>query len=155
MRVRLTGIGILLLLTSLGFAAIDAYRFEEPGQEQRFRRLTAELRCPKCQNQTIADSNAPLSQDLRQRVYEMIQEGRSDAEIVAFMVTRYGDFITYRPPLRPITWLLWFGPFTLLAVALLGVGLWIRRRAQQPPPELSASERERLKALLTEGSEEK
>ena len=145
---------VLLLLATPVFAAIDAYEFQNPAQEQRFRALTAELRCPKCQNQNIADSNAPLSQDLRQRVYTMLEEGRGDAEIIEFMVARYGDFITYRPPVKPATWLLWFGPFVLLAAVALGVGIWIRRRARQIPPELSTQERERLRLLLTGSGEE-
>lgn len=145
---------LVLLMASPLFAAINAYEFKDPAQEQRFRHLIEELRCPKCQNQTIADSNAPLSQDLRQRVYTMLQEGRGDAEIIEFMVARYGDFITYRPPVKPATWLLWFGPFVLLAAVALGVGIWIRRRARQIPPELSAQERERLRLLLTGGGEE-
>lgn len=139
---------LLLLLSLPAFAVIDAYEFKDPVQEQRFRQLTGELRCPKCQNQTIADSNAPLSQDLRQRVFEMIQQGRSDAEIVDFMVARYGDFITYRPPLKPTTWVLWFGPLAVLAGVALGLGLWIRWRAHQPTPELSVQEQERLQHLL-------
>lgn len=141
----------LLALVAPAFAAIDAYTFEDPTQEQRFRQLTAELRCPKCQNQSIADSNAPLSEDLRRRVYEMIQAGRSDDEIKDFMMTRYGDFISYRPPLKPVTWPLWFGPFALLALALLGLLFWLRRRGgAASPPELSAEERRRLAQVLDE-----
>jgi len=140
---------VLLLLATPVFAAIDAYEFQNPAQEQRFRALTAELRCPKCQNQNIADSNAPLSQDLRQRVYEMIQAGRSDQEIKEFMITRYGDFITYRPPFKPATWILWLGPVAFLLLAALGLGLGLRRRGRQVAPELSDAERRRLSELLT------
>ncbi|HYQ91041.1 MAG TPA: cytochrome c-type biogenesis protein [Candidatus Competibacteraceae bacterium] len=140
---------VLLFLATPAFAAIDAYEFQNPAQEQRFRTLTTELRCPKCQNQTIADSNAPLSQDLRQRVYEMIQAGRSDQEIKDFMITRYGDFITYRPPLRPATWILWLGPVVLVLLAALGLWLWLRQRERQPAPELSEAERRRLAELLS------
>jgi len=139
----------LLLLATPVFAAIDAYEFQNPAQEQRFRALTTELRCPKCQNQNIADSNAPLSQDLRQRVYEMIQGGRSDQEIKEFMITRYGDFIIYRPSFKPVTWILWLGPFAFLFLAAMGVGLWLRRRGRQAAPELSDAERRRLAELLT------
>ncbi len=144
---------MLLLMATPVFAAIDAYEFQNPAQEQRFRALTTELRCPKCQNQTIADSNAPLSQDLRQRVYEMIQAGRSDQEIKDFMITRYGDFITYRPPFRPATWILWLGPVVLLLLAALGLWLWLRQLERQPAPELSEAERRRLAELLSRREE--
>ena len=140
---------VLLLLATPVIAAIDAYEFQNPAQEQRFRALTTELRCPKCQNQTIADSNAPLSQDLRQRVYEMIQAGRSDQEIKDSMITRYGDFITYRPPFRPATWILWLGPVVFLLLAALGLWLWLRQRERQPAPELTEAERRRLTELLS------
>jgi cytochrome c-type biogenesis protein CcmH len=142
-----------LLFTPPVFAAINAYEFQDPAQEQRFHHLIGELRCPKCQNQTLADSNAPLSQDLRQRIYEMIQAGRSDQEIIDFMVARYGDFIIYRPPLKPTTWVLWFGPFTFVALAMLGLVFWVKRRGRQAPPELSAEERQRLAKLLAASEE--
>lgn len=148
---RLALLIVLYLLIPAAFAAIDVYQFDDPAKEQRFRDLIGELRCPKCQNQNLADSNAPLAQDLRQRAYEMVREGRADDEIVAYMTARYGDFITYRPPLKPVTWPLWFGPFALMAVTALTLGLWIRRRARQPRPELNEQERARLAALLGEG----
>jgi len=148
------GILLMALLLSPALAAIDAYEFANPEQEQRFRRLVEELRCPTCQNQNIADSNAPLSTDLRQRIYEMLQQGHSDADIVAFMTARYGDFITYRPPLKPLTWPLWFGPLLLLIAVGLGLAWWIRRRASQPPAELSEQERARLQTLLADSREE-
>ncbi len=146
---RTSWLWALLLLAAPGFAAIDAYEFKDPAQEQRFRHLIAELRCPKCQNQSIADSHAPLSEDLRRRAYAMMQAGHSDAEIKEFMVTRYGDFIIYRPPLKPTTWLLWFGPFAFMTLALFGLMLWLRRRGDRSvSPELGADERRRLAQLL-------
>lgn len=150
---RLLGLPLLLWLALPSHAAIDAYQFDDPVTEQRFHALIGELRCPKCQNQTIADSNAPLSQDLRQKVYEMLQAGQSDQEIVQFLVTRYGDFITYRPPLRPVTWLLWFGPLLGLVLTAGLVALWVRRRNRQAPVPLSEQERARLAALLAEREE--
>lgn len=148
-------IALILGLSPAAFAAIDVHQFQNPAQEQRYHRWIEELRCPKCQNQNIAGSNAPLSQDLRQRVYEMIIDGRSDEEINDFMVARYGDFITYRPPLKPTTWVLWFGPLMGMLFAVLLLGLWIRRRSHEPSPELSEPERNRLKALLTAGEDQK
>lgn len=145
--------GILTFLSLSAYAAISAYEFQEPAQEQRFRSLVAELRCPKCQNQNIADSNAPLAQDLRQRVFEMVKAGQSNDEITQFMVTRYGDFITYRPPLKPTTWVLWFGPFVIMGIVASLLILWIRRRGQQPAAELSEQERQRLKDILASGED--
>lgn len=147
----------LLLLWSLApaaWAAIEAYEFDDPVDERRFRDLVFELRCPKCQNQNISDSNAPLAADLRRKVHDMIRDGRGDDEIVAYLVERYGDFVTYRPPLKPVTWLLWFGPFAALAAAGLGLALWVRRRARAAPVALDDAERERLDALLGRGREE-
>ena len=144
---------LLMALTSAAFAAINAYEFDDPAQEQRFRTLIAELRCPKCQNQNIADSNAPLSQDLRQRVFEMLQQGHSNTDIINFMVARYGDFITYRPPLKPLTWLLWFGPFTLMAIVAGLLFVWLRRQRNRPT-ELSEQERARLNTLLADSSKD-
>jgi cytochrome c-type biogenesis protein CcmH len=151
---RLPGLLALLLLVPAAWAAIDAYEFDDPGDERRYRALIEELRCPKCQNQNIAGSNAPLAADLRQKVYDMLQAGESDGAIVDYMVQRYGDFVTYRPPLKPVTWPLWFGPLAAVVLVGLGLAFWIRRRAREAPPEeLSAGERERLQALLRERSE--
>ena len=138
----------LLLVAAPLQAAIDAYPFDDPAKRARYRALIEELRCPKCQNQNIADSNAPLASDLRQKVYDMIQAGRDDATIEAYMVQRYGDFITYRPPVRPLTWPLWFGPLLGLAVIGIALALWIRRRNREQPAPLSDAERERLQTLL-------
>jgi cytochrome c-type biogenesis protein CcmH len=122
---------VLLYLLTCGqaFATIDAYEFEDYADEQRFRVLVAELRCPKCQNQNISDSNAGLAKDIKDRAYKLINEGKSNSEITDYMVERYGDFITYRPPVKPVTWFLWFGPF---AIALFtGVILLIRKLASR------------------------
>lgn len=136
------------LLMSVTHAAIDVYEFETPVEEQRYRALVDELRCPKCQNQNLADSDAEVAKDLRHRTWQLIREGRSDGEIREYLVDRYGDFITYRPPVRSSTALLWFGPFVLLVI-VVGVLLWrIRRRAAQPVSPLSAEEQRRLASLL-------
>lgn len=113
---------LLLLLTVLGqgaLAAIDVYQFDTEEQETRFRVLTEELRCPKCQNQSIADSDAGIAQDMRERVARMIREGHDDQAIVDYFVDRYGDFVSYRPPVNAQTLVLWLGPAILL---LLGGG---------------------------------
>ncbi|MCP5419904.1 MAG: cytochrome c-type biogenesis protein CcmH [Gammaproteobacteria bacterium] len=145
----------LVFLSTSAWAAIDAYQFDNPQQEQQFRQLTEELRCPKCQNQNIADSNAPLSHDLRQRVYEMVKQGHPRQDIIDFMVARYGDFVTYRPPVKPITWVLWFGPFTVMALVALSLFIWLRRREPRVESALSEADRERLGQLLHKTPEDR
>ncbi|MBD9416561.1 cytochrome c-type biogenesis protein CcmH [Pseudomonas sp. PDM16] len=149
-------IACLLGLSLIGVAraAIDTYQFKDEVERERFRGLTEELRCPKCQNQNIADSNAPIATDLRREIFRMLEEGRSDKEIVDFLVMRYGDFVMYKPPLDSRTWLLWYGPFGLLGLGAIGLCvLVLRRRKVERAPErvaLSSTERERLDALLKE-----
>lgn len=112
------------------FAAVP----EVPEAEQaRYQRLINELRCVVCQNQSIAESNAPLAQDLREIVARKLREGRSDAEIYAFMTARYGDFVLYNPPIKPTTWLLWFGPFALLGAGLMVAVRHARRSTRAQP----------------------
>ena len=143
-----------LSLIGVARAAIDTYEFKDEVERERFRSLTEELRCPKCQNQNIADSNAPIATDLRREIFRMLDEGRSDKEIVDFLVMRYGDFVMYKPPLDSRTWLLWYGPFGLLGLGAIAlVVLVLRRRRVEAAPEraaLSTAERERLDALLKE-----
>ena len=108
-------------------AAIETYQFDSPEQEARFRQLGYELRCPKCQNQAIGDSDAEISGDLRAEVYRMLKEGATDAEIKDFMVARYGRYVLYNPPLDQQTLILWFGPAGLLVFGGILVVLRIRR----------------------------
>ncbi|AVP97071.1 cytochrome C biogenesis protein [Ahniella affigens] len=103
-----------LLCFSAAAFALDPMPFKDRDEELRFQDITRELRCLVCQNQNIADSNADLARDLRLEVFEMMREGKSDDEIKTFMTERYGDFVLYRPPMKPSTWLLWFGPFLVL-----------------------------------------
>ena len=114
-------LGVLMLMISgSALATIDVLQFKDEAQEQQFRQLTEELRCPKCQNNSIADSNSMIATDLRQKVYELMQEGKSKKEIVDYMVARYGNFVTYDPPLTPLTVLLW-----VLPVVAIGIGGWV------------------------------
>ena len=152
MKKLLCGLLLGFGLSGAVLAAIDTYEFKDEGERQRFRQLTEELRCPKCQNQNIADSNAPIAMDLRREIYRMFAEGKSNAEIVDFLVDRYGDFVLYNPPLSSKTLLLWYGPAGLLGLGVLtlGVIVWRRRRSvtSATTSELSAEERERLAQLL-------
>lgn len=149
---RLLAVALLgLTLCGVARAAIDTYEFPNEGERQRFRDLTTELRCPKCQNQDIADSNAPIAADLRKQIYEQLQQGKSDEQIVDYMVARYGDFVRYKPPVNERTWLLWFGPAALLGFGVLVIGVMVARRRRAvagPAATLSAEEQARLNQLL-------
>ena len=124
-------VALLLALSAALAGAKEALpEAADPALEARMTRITAELRCLVCQNQTIADSNAGLAVDLRRETREMLRQGKSDEEIVAYMTARYGDFVLYRPPLKPTTALLWFGPATMLAIGAAVLLLVLRRRAR-------------------------
>ncbi|MGB2059837.1 cytochrome c-type biogenesis protein [uncultured Alcanivorax sp.] len=117
----------LLGISLSAMAATDIYQFETPEQEQRFRVLLDELRCPKCQNQSLADSDAGIAQDMRARVEIMIKEGKSNDEIVDYFVARYGNFVSYRPPVTPTTSILWLAPLLLLGSGAVIIVLLLRR----------------------------
>ena len=148
----------LLALLPLAFATAAAPAKEaapaaaDPALEQRVMTLAAELRCLVCQNQTLADSNAPLAEDLRSQVREKMRRGASDSEIVDYMVARYGDFVLYRPPFKLTTALLWFGPLLLFAAGFVVLFRRVLRRRPAQDLEINASERKRAAELLA-GSE--
>jgi cytochrome c-type biogenesis protein CcmH len=143
---------LLLVLALPAFANEAAH---DPALEQRVMRLTAELRCLVCQNQSLADSHADLAIDLKNQVRSQMQAGKSDAEIREFMVTRYGDFVLYRPPLKSTTALLWAGPFVLLAGGGMVLGFYLRRRRERlTESELTPEQRARAQALLRAGQED-
>ena len=121
----------------------------DPAVEARLQAIARELRCLVCQNESLADSQAGLAADLRQEIREMVAAGRSDEQVVAFLVARYGDFVRYRPPLAPRTWLLWGGPGVSAVGGLVALAWLVRRRqAAEPAPALDASARARADALL-------
>ena len=141
-----------LLLAGGARAAIDAYEFRDEAERARYRTLVEELRCPKCQNQNIADSNAPIAMDLRREIFRMLEENKSNDEIVEYLVDRYGDFVRYKPPVNAKTLLLWYGPVGLLVLGfgVLAMILMRRRRAgsANSSQTLSEAERARLATLL-------
>jgi cytochrome c-type biogenesis protein CcmH len=144
---------IILLIPSL--AAADEARplADNPQVEARLKTLAVELRCLVCQNQTLADSNAPLAEDLRREVREMIAKDMSDREIIDFLVQRYGDFVLYRPPWKATTTLLWLGPFLLLIAGATALVLALRRRQKKlVDVTLSEAEHNRVAQLLSEGA---
>jgi cytochrome c-type biogenesis protein CcmH len=140
----------LMLATGIAQAGVtlEAFKFNSEAEEQHFKDLIEELRCLVCQNQSLLDSDAELAHDLRAEVYDMIQAGKNDEEIMEFLVARYGEFVLYKPPVKPSTYLLWFGPFVLLIIAGLLLLRSIRRQQQAPTGEISTEERERLDAIL-------
>jgi cytochrome c-type biogenesis protein CcmH len=122
---------------------------EDPKLEARLVDISQELRCMVCQNESLASSHAELADDLRNEVRELIRSGKSDQEVKDFLVSRYGDFVLYRPEVKPLTWVLWFGPFLLLVVAAIFLGVYLRqRRALATPVAMTDDERERAKQLL-------
>jgi len=140
-----------LSIAGVAHAAIDTYEFANDRDRERFRELTKELRCPKCQNQDLADSNAPIAADLRKEIFRMLGEGKDNQQIIDFMVDRYGDFVRYKPALTSKTAVLWFGPAGLLLGGVVIIGVIIRRRRVQrtdAPDTLSFDESKRLDQLL-------
>jgi cytochrome c-type biogenesis protein CcmH len=144
---------VILLFPSLAVGGEATPLAENPQIEARLKVLAVELRCLVCQNQTLADSNAPLAEDLRREVREMIAKNMSDKEIIDFLVTRYGDFVLYRPPLKTTTTLLWVGPFLLLIGGAIALVMALRRRQKKVADvALSEAERNRVAQLLSEGA---
>ena len=138
---------LFLCIPGLSLAGLETLSFANPQQETRYTKIIAELRCLVCQNQNLADSNADLAKDLRKKTYSMILAGQSDAQIIDFMVARYGDFVRYRPPFKPSTVLLWTSPALLL---VLGLGiLWrVTSRSRETPSPADEVGKIRIRELL-------
>ncbi|NVK23236.1 MAG: cytochrome c-type biogenesis protein CcmH [Kangiellaceae bacterium] len=118
-----------LLLTSLPLlAVIETYEFDNTAQEQMYYQVINQLRCPKCQNQTIADSDAPLSKDLRYIVYQKVMAGESEAQIFSYMQQRYGDFVLYEPPVKPANYFIWFAPIFVFLIIIIALVVKVGRR---------------------------
>jgi cytochrome c-type biogenesis protein CcmH len=139
-----------LLLSSTTYSQVDTFEFDTTEQQNRFRTLSDELRCPMCQNSNLSGSTGGVAEDLRREVHRMIMEGMSDSEILQFMFERYGDFILFRPRLTPGTVLLWFGPLLFLLIGgLIAFGIWRRaRKISDSDTQLNKSQQERLQQLL-------
>ena len=146
--VKVYGILLALVLFSAGVQAdnIDTYSFATVAQEQQYRQLTASLRCPKCQNNSIADSNAMIAGDMRLKVYQLLQAGQTPEQVKAYMVARYGNFVSYQPPVTPSTLILWAGPALFVIIGALVIILRSRKRAVRV--ELDAEQQQRLDTLL-------
>jgi cytochrome c-type biogenesis protein CcmH len=142
----------LLLVSWPSLAVIETYEFDSEVDHVRYQKFIEELRCPKCQNQNLAGSNSPIAEDLRREIYRLIDEGKSDTEIVQFMLDRYGDFILYRPRLTGETAILWAAPAIFLLIGAVVVVLLAKRRRVDSAGEnrLTEQEQARLKALLEE-----
>jgi len=126
---------------------------EDPVLEKRLIHISEELRCMVCQNESLASSRAELANDLREEVRKLIREDKSDSQIKEYLVTRYGDFVLYKPEVKPLTWVLWFGPFLLLVIAIMGMAYYLRQRqgVQKTSPVLSDEDRRKVQEILKSG----
>ncbi|GFD95927.1 hypothetical protein KUL156_06720 [Alteromonas sp. KUL156] len=132
----LSVLALLFVLSAFSVsAAEDKFSFDTPAQRESFLKLTAELRCPMCQNQNIADSDAMIAHDMRRKVYALLKQGKTEQEVIDFMKSRYGDFVHYQPPVTAATLWLWAGPVLFIFIALIVV---VRRKSVTPPEDMAA-----------------
>ncbi len=139
---------VLLNCTFAAAYTLEEFEFDSPQQQAEFRDLIAKLRCLVCQNESLAGSQAELAQDLRNEVYKMMRAGQSEDEILDFLIARYGDFVLYDPPLKPSTYILWFGPFVLIGIGAVFMVRAVLRKKASSDAQISDADRERLQALL-------
>ncbi len=138
-----------LTMFNVNASPVETYVFKDDVSQKRYQSLVKELRCPKCQNQNLADSNSQIAVDLRQEVYEMVELGKADSEIVNFMVERYGEFVLYRPKVSSLTYVLWFGPVVFLLIGVVIVIVMLRRKPKaQEKQELSTEQQDKLNQIL-------
>ncbi len=149
----IVNISVLFALT-IQASPVDTFEFKDEVTKIRFQALTKELRCPKCQNQNLADSNSPIAADLRKQVYQQLQQGRADSEIVDYMVERYGEFVLYRPRVSTLTYVLWFGPAFILLLGALVVIFILRSKAKDAVDDanLSTEQQQQLNKILNKSS---
>lgn len=150
-------LGIVALLLSTALTTVHAKEAapmaEDPLVEKRLIHISEELRCLVCQNESLASSRAELANDLREEVRKLIRQDKSDGQIKEYLVTRYGDFVLYKPEVKPLTWVLWFGPFLLLVLGVIGMSVYLRQRqvTQSKPQALSDEDRRKVQEILKSG----
>lgn len=138
-----------LIASAVNASPVETFEFRDEVTKVRFQALSKELRCPKCQNQNLADSNSAIAIDLRRELYELLQQGKADSEIITFMVSRYGEFVLYRPRVSSITYVLWFGPALLILIGVIVVVLILRKKpAAKADLALNTQQQDKLKQLL-------
>lgn len=149
-------VSLFFCFSSLAYSAIDTFEFDNVAQEQLFYDLSKQLRCPKCQNQNIADSNAQLAKDLRNKTYELVRQGKSEQQVIDYMVARFGNFVRYDPPMTPATIFLWIGPLIFILLAFYFLLSQIKTQKKQNDP-LDEQESARLQKMLAKkvGSDKK
>ncbi|VAW53727.1 Cytochrome c heme lyase subunit CcmL [hydrothermal vent metagenome] len=148
---KLIILSFLIATSTVMAAPIETFKFKSAETEKTFHKLSEELRCLVCQNQNIAESNADLAKDLRLEIYTMLINGQSESEIVDFMVQRYGDYVLYRPPFKPMTWLLWLGPLIIFLLGLVFAVKYLKSQdMEEQDKHLSMEEIERIKNLHAE-----
>ena len=151
---RITALLLCMLFAAPLPAVVEYHPFDDPAKEEAYQSLISELRCLVCQNQTIADSNADLAKDLRQQVYDMLQQGKSRQDVVDFMTQRYGDFVMYRPAFNAKTGLLWLGPIVFLLIGIIAVVILARSKKRAEQPVLDKQQQSRLDDILNKGEED-
>jgi cytochrome c-type biogenesis protein CcmH len=150
-------VGIVALLLSTALTNVHAKEAapmaEDPLVEKRLIHISEELRCLVCQNESLASSRAELANDLREEVRKLIRQDKSDGQIKEYLVTRYGDFVLYKPEVKPLTWVLWFGPFLLLVLGVIGMSVYLRQRqaTQSKIQALSDEDRRKVQEILKSG----
>lgn len=155
MMKRLLLIALCAFSLSISYAKDAAPLADDPLTEQRLISISEEMRCLVCQNESLAGSRSDLANDLRREIRILIKEGESDDQIRTFMVERYGDFVLYRPPIKPITWLLWIGPFVILLIGIVGLLGYLRRRNSSVPSTILTDEdNQKIDALLNNAGKE-
>ncbi|MCU7932641.1 MAG: cytochrome c-type biogenesis protein CcmH [Candidatus Thiodiazotropha sp. (ex Codakia rugifera)] len=153
MRVFFQILLLFVSLPSLNAATLAEYTFENPNQGEDFRDIIEEMRCLVCQNESLAGSNAELAVDLRNEIYDMMKSGQNKDEIIDFMVSRYGDFVLYNPPLKPTTYAIWFGPLVVFLIGGLVLFRILKRKSRTQETELSTEEQQRLNNLLKQSTD--
>ena len=150
-------LAVMAIAMVTAFSAVQAKEAaplaDDPVVEKRLIHISEELRCLVCQNESLASSRAELANDLREEVRKLIRDNKSDTQIKEYLVTRYGDFVLYRPEVKPLTWVLWFGPFLLLVLGVVGMALYLRQRQTEKPlkQELSEEDRRKVQEILKSG----